>query len=203
MRTQHRLRKNADSGIDDLFHLLKRWDDDGGVGRFQFDNMQICGIQVQHPLLREVGKLFGKVSTMDATHHTTQHDECGILITVAGQDSFGHLYHAGCSFESSENGEAMQKLLNLLGIQPETMITDASKASFYLVAALKCGHIVCSFHYRKAFSTAMDALESSRRKALWEAVMKAMKWQGYKNDEELLQACMHFLNLLSYHMYMK
>ncbi len=186
LRQQHKSRNKGDNGIDQLVELLKTWNAEGGVGLFQYDNMEIIGIQFQHPLLRDVAKMFGKVTTMDATHNTTQHDK-SLLTTVTGQDSFGKLYHGGCSYEASENAEDMQRLLRLLGIEPETIITDASKASFTLVQALKCSHIVCSFHYRRTFSQSMESLDATERKAIWEAVMKALKWQGYKDDADLVK----------------
>ena len=186
LRRQHKFRNKVDNGLDQLVELLKQWNAEGGVGLFQYDNMEIRSIQFQHPLLRDVAIMFGKVTTMDATHNTTQHDK-SLLTTVTGQDSFGKLYHGGCSYDASENAEDMQRILGLLGIEPETLITDASKASFALVQALRCSHIVCSFHYRRTFSQSMDSLDATDRKAIWEAVMKALKWQGYKDDADLVK----------------
>jgi hypothetical protein len=187
LRLQHQSREKKGNSIDELIDLLKQWNAEGGVGSFQFENMEIRSMQFQHPLLREVAKVFGKVTTMDATHNTTKHEN-SLLTTVTGQDSFGKLYHGGCSYDASENAEAMQNLLELLDLTPETIITDASKASFSLVQVLKCGHIVCSFHYRRTFSQAMDSVNATQRKAIWEEVMKALKWQGYKDDADLMQA---------------
>jgi hypothetical protein len=174
-------------GMDELIKLLTEWEDAGGVGKLQFDGLEVSGIQFQHPIIRQVAKVFSKVSTMDGTHHTTKFEK-STLITSVGQDSFGHMFHAGCAYAATESLNSMSELVKLLGLEDviETLITDASKASFALALQLACGHILCSYHFRKHLSKAMDNVGSTQRKSIWESFMKILKWQGYKSDDELV-----------------
>jgi hypothetical protein len=172
--------------MDELIKQLRIWDDSGGVGRIQHNNLEITGIQFQHPLIRPVAMLFGVVSTVDGTHNTCKHEKA-TLLTCACQDSFGSLVESGASYAVSESEQSITTVLETLGMKIETLITDASKASFAVVAQLKCGHILCSYHFRKHLSQAMENLDTDERKLVWNAVMKCMNWQGYKNDEGLVQ----------------
>lgn len=143
--------------------------------------------------------MFGVVSTLDGTHNTTKHEE-STLLTCACQDSFGSLCQSGASYAASESLQSLSTLVDVLGIALETAITDASKASFALAAAKKCGHVLCHYHYRKLLSQAMEYVDAGSRRAIWDAVMKCLKWQGYKTDDELVQvktttnSCLYFTN---------
>ncbi len=184
LRNRHK--KIMGDGMDLLIEKLNSWDQAGGVGKLQFANMEVAGIQVQHPLIRAIAKMFGVVTTIDGTHNTTKHEK-STLICATGLDSFGHLFHSGLAFSATENVESMHRLIELLGLDVETLISDASKASLALVQVLKCAHILCSYHYRKLFSQSMDNMSADRRKLIWESVMKALRWNGYKYDDDLMQ----------------
>ena len=142
--------RHKSNGIDELLGLLSDWDANGGVGKIQYSNMEICGIQFQHPLIRAIAKQFGVVTTIDGTHNTTKHDKSTLLASTC-QDSFGSMCNSGAAWANSESEASMQKSLVELGLADilETLITDASKASFAVVRMMKCGHILCSYHFRK------------------------------------------------------
>jgi hypothetical protein len=143
--------------------------------------------------------VFGVVSTLDGTHNTTKHEE-STLLTCACQDSFGSLCQSGASYAASESLHSLSTLVDVLGIALETAITDASKASFALAGAKHCGHILCHYHFRKLLSQAMEHVDAAARKSIWNAVMKCLKWQGFKTDDELVQvkptknSCLYFTN---------
>ena len=181
-------------GMDELLEMLKEWEDAGGVGSIQFKGLEVAGIQFQHPLIRQVAKVFSKVSTMDGTHNTTKFEK-STLITSVGQDSFGHMFHAGCAYSASESLSSMSDLVKILGLEEviETLITDASKASFALALQLACGHILCSYHFRKHLSKAMDNVGGIERKSIWDSIMKTLKWQGYKSDAALMVVSVNYL----------
>jgi hypothetical protein len=151
MRNQRGQRnKCKTNGIDELIAHLAEWEATGGVGKIQYSNMEICGIQFQHPLIRAVAKQFGVVTTIDGTHNTTKHDKSTLLASTC-QDSFGSMCNSGAAWATSESEESIHKSLEEFGLVDilETLITDASKASFAVVRFLKCGHILCSYHFRK------------------------------------------------------
>jgi hypothetical protein len=187
--------------MDELIKMLTEWENAGGVGKMQFDGLEVSGIQFQHPVIRHVAKVFSKVSTMDGTHHTTKFEK-STLITSVGQDSFGHMFHAGCAYSATESLNSMSELVKLLGLEDviETLITDASKASFALVLDLVCGHILCSYHFRKHLSKAMDNVGGTQRKSIWDSIMKTLKWQGYKSDEELVAVRDQYVSILFTHL---
>ena len=195
LRSAFEQRGSRSNGMDDLIKQLKVWEDEGGVGRIQYANMEISGIQFQHPLIREVAKVFGVVSTIDGTHNTTKHEKA-TLITCACQDSFGSLCPSGASYSATENEQSILDILEVLGLKVETLITDASKASFAVVEALKCGHILCSYHNRKHLSTSLENVDATQRKAVWDSVMKCLKWQGFKTDAELVAVGFSFSKIL-------
>jgi hypothetical protein len=142
--------RHKGNGIDELLAHLSDWEASGGVGKIQYSNMEICGIQFQHPLIRAIAKQFGVVTTIDGTHNTTKHDKSTLLACTC-QDSFGSMCSSGAAWARSECEASMQQSLQELGLADilETLITDASKASFAVVRQFKCGHILCSYHYRK------------------------------------------------------
>jgi hypothetical protein len=185
LRTQLLSKTKRDNGIDALIEQLNSWDATGGVGIIQYSNMEISRILFQYPLIREVAKVFGVVSTVDGTHNTTKHEKA-TLISCCCQDSFGKLCQSGASWADGENAQSIHEILEALGLNIETLITDASKASFSVVETLNCGHILCSYHFRKHLSTAMDNLDTDMRKRIWESVMKCLRWQGYQNDAHLV-----------------
>jgi hypothetical protein len=182
-------RSKRNNGMDDLIKQLRDWEEKGGVGRVQYANLEISGIQFQHPLIREVAKIFGVVSTVDGTHNTTKHEKA-TLISCACQDSFGMLCPSGASYAASESDSSIRDILHVLGLEVETLITDASKASFAVVQSLKCCHILCSYHFRRHLSTSLENVDAAQRKVIWESVMKCLKWQGFKSDAELVAVSM-------------
>jgi hypothetical protein len=193
LRAAFEQRGARSNGMDALIKQLKGWEDEGGVGRIQYANMEISGIQFQHPLIREIAKVFGVVSTIDGTHNTTKFEKA-TLITCACQDSFGCLCPSGASYSATESEQSIITILEVLGLTVETLITDASKASFSVVEAIKCCHILCSYHNRKHLSTSLENVDATERKNIWDSVMKCLKWQGFKNDEELVAVSFSFLH---------
>jgi hypothetical protein len=51
LRTQYKQRNAPNNGMDALIEQLRLWDEQGGVGKFQYANLQITGIQFQVPFL--------------------------------------------------------------------------------------------------------------------------------------------------------
>ena len=185
LRTQYEHRATRNNGMDDLLKQLRIWESEGGVGKVSYSNLEISSIQFQHPLIREVAKLFGVVSTVDGTHNTTKHEK-STLISCCCQDSFGSLCQSGASFAATESAQSIREILDVLGLDVETLITDASKASFAVVEALRCNHILCSYHLRKHLSTSLENVDAAERKIIWDAVMKCLKWQGFKTERDLV-----------------
>ncbi len=158
LRTMHIHQHSQSNGIDELVSHLTEWEANGGVGKIQYSNMQISGIQFQHPLIRKVAKVFGVVTTIDGTHNTTKHEKSTLLAATC-QDSFGSMCNSGASWANSESEASMHKCISDLGLNEilETLITDASKASFAVVKLMECGHILCSYHYRKHLSQVIQS----------------------------------------------
>jgi hypothetical protein len=186
LRTQLQSKSKRDNGMDALVLQLNEWNATGGVGIVQYSNLVISRIIFQYPPIRQVAKLFGVVSTVDGTHNTTMHEKA-TLISCCCQDSFGKLCQSGAEWADGESAQSINEILQALGLEVETLITDASKASFSVVEMLHCGHILCSYHFRKHLSTAMDNLDADERKQIWESVMKCLRWQGYFDDAALVQ----------------
>jgi hypothetical protein len=187
LRTLRSKQKNElDEGMDRLIDFLQQFEAAGGVGKLQYRNLKVVGIQVQHPLIREIARMFGVVTTIDGTHNTTKHEE-STLLCATGMDSFGKLFHSGLAFTPSENEDSMQQLIELLGLCVQTLITDASKAALALAKKMAWGHILCSYHFRKLLSQSMDNIDAAHRKAIWESVMKTLRWNGYKSDADLME----------------
>lgn len=197
LRTQRSKQKNElDDGMDKLIDFLRQFDVAGGVGKLQYCNLEVVGIQVQHPMIKEIARVFGVVTTIDGTHNTTKHEK-STLLCATGMDSFGKLFHSGLAFSPSENEDSMQKLIELLGLRVQTLITDASKAALSLAKKMMWGHILCSYHFRKLFSQSMDNIDAARRKTIWELVMKTLRWNGYKSDDDLMQVRENYFHCYS------
>jgi hypothetical protein len=194
LRTLRRKQKNEiDEGMDQLIDFLHKFEAAGGVGKLQYNNLKVVGIQVQHPLIREIAKMFGVVTTIDGTHNTTKHEE-STLLCATGMDSFGKLFHSGLAFSPSENEQSMLQLIESLGLCVQTLITDASKAALALAKKMAWGHILCSYHFRKLFSQSMENIDAAHRKTIWESVMKTLRWNGYKSDADLFEVRQFSIN---------
>ena len=180
LRTAHKAMADPHQ-MDRLVQFLADWQAAGGVGIVKHVNMRISTIVMQHPLIRKVAKVFGRVTTLDGTHNTTRY-EGATLIDAATQDSFGKTVYIGCQYSEAESENAITSMMDALGLADivETVISDNSKAAAAYIAAAEriIHHVLCFWHYRKNFSQSLETLTHDERTEIWDAVMTILKWRG-------------------------
>lgn len=180
--------------MDRLLQFLKSCEETGGIGKVTHTNMRVSGIVMQHPLLRKVGLVFGKVSTGDGTHSTSKYEDSTLLIQAC-QDSFGKMAITACSYAEGESEDSITALIDASGLGNvlETWISDNSKASNSLVETKGINHVLCFWHYTRNLTQAMDCVAAGPKQTLWEGVLKALSWRGYPAPVS------HWVYLLSFH----
>jgi hypothetical protein len=174
------LKPDDPHAMDRLVNLMETYQKGGGVGKIMHRNFRIQTIIMQHPLMREVAKAFGKVTTVDGTHNTSKYDN-STLLNATSLDSFGKMAPIGCLYNESENESSLVQLLTELGIFDvlETLITDNSKAALALsLSHPRIAHILCRWHWFKNFNKVMDHVTHKDKKVLYDAVNKVIKWRG-------------------------
>ena len=152
------LKPDDPHAMDRLVTLMETYQKGGGVGKIVHRNFRIETMIMQHPLMRKVAKVFGKVTTVDGTHNTSKYDH-STLLNATSLDSFGKMAPIGCLFNESENENSLIQLLTELGILDvlETLITDNSKAALaFALHYPRIAHILCRWHWFKNFNKVMD-----------------------------------------------
>jgi hypothetical protein len=167
--------------MDRLLKFLAEWQAAGGVGMVKHTNWRITTVVMQHPLIRKVAQVFGRVTTLDGTHNTTRY-EGATLIDAATQDSFGKTVYTGCQYSEAESEDAITSMMEALGLADivQTVISDNSKAAAAYIAGAPrlIHHVLCFWHFRKNFSQSLETLNHEERTEIWDAVMTILKWRG-------------------------
>lgn len=166
--------------MDRLVQFLAACEQAGGVGRIGHTNLRISSVIMQHPLMRKVGRCFGKVSTGDGTHNTSMYADSTLLIQAC-QDSLGKMAITACSYAEGESEGSIKALIDASGLGDiiETWISDNSKASNSLVENMQFNHVLCFWHFTRNLTQAMEFISAAHRPELWDGVLKVLSWRGY------------------------
>jgi hypothetical protein len=135
-KMREQLKKDLDPhAMDRLVDIVHEYAKNGGVGRIRHDQFRIKSIVMQHPLMREIARVFGICVTVDGTHKTSKY-ESSTLVNCVCMDSFGKLACCGVLFNESESESAIEDLLNECGITNvlKTLISDESKAALSFIS---------------------------------------------------------------------
>ena len=139
--------------VEHFLDEMKRFTEEGGIGQVTIDQqMRISRLLVVRPDIMPFLKKYSRVLICDATHGITM---TGFkLFTVVCVDALFHSALVAYAFVKSESAEDLIRIFDELRLHLEdnvVFISDDNPAASLMCTEFGFVHLLCQWHYAKAF----------------------------------------------------